>query len=108
MKLNAMMAMPGVQAAVMVGLDGLALEAHGADAERLAAELAALRTSMERITRRLEAGGISRVAFTSDKYEVVAVALPNMMLAALLARGVDTRAAQQELARVALDVQAGR
>ena len=108
MKLAALMTMPGAQAAVMVGQDGLPLEAHGSEAERLAAEMAALREAMDRITRRLDSGAVSRVSFTSEKFEVVAVALPNVTLATLLTRGVDTRAAQQELARIALDLQAGR
>ena len=101
MNLSTLTVIPGVRGAALVGRDGLALEAHGRQGEHLAAELAALRETLERFARRLETGNITRLAFTSEQYEVVAVAAGNFLAGVAITRGSDTRAAQQELARIA-------
>jgi len=96
--------LPGVLACALVGEDGLALEMSGELGEVLAAELAALRSGGERAGRRLSAGQITRLAFTSDTLEVVALFSGARAVGAALPRGSDTRAAQQALARVAAEL----
>ncbi|MFD2610026.1 roadblock/LC7 domain-containing protein [Deinococcus taklimakanensis] len=104
MKLAALRQLPGVIASALVGPDGLPLEAHGEGSEVLAAELAALRSCTERANRRLGAGDISRLAFTSERIEVVAVTSGPFILGAAMLRGSDTRTTQQTLARLALEL----
>ncbi|AFZ66534.1 roadblock/LC7 domain-containing protein [Deinococcus peraridilitoris] len=104
MKLRALMGTPGVRSAALVGRDGLALEAYGDKGEHLAAELASLRESLERLARRLGSGALSRIAFTTEHFEVVAVSVGDFITGVALTRGSDTRAAQLELARVALEL----
>ncbi|WP_027482679.1 roadblock/LC7 domain-containing protein [Deinococcus pimensis] len=105
MKLRGLLAAPGVRAAALVGRDGLALEAYGEEGERLAAELAALRADFERVSRRLGGGQLTRLAFTAELFEVVAVNVGEYVAAVAVTRGADTRPAQQELARVAAELQ---
>lgn len=104
MKLDPLRAVPGVVASALVGPDGLALEQLGEGGEVLAAELAALQTDLDRLGRRLGAGQVTRLAFTSERVEVVAVSSGEFLLGVALKRGFDTRAAQQLLARLALEL----
>lgn len=104
MRLDPLRTVPGVVAAALVGNDGLPLEAIGEGGEFLAAELTSLRVGLDRTGRRLGAGSITRLAFTSERVEVVAVTSGDFVLGAALTRGHDTRLAQQLLARLALDL----
>ena len=104
MKLRSVLSAPNVRAAALVGRDGLALEAYGEDGETLAAELATLRKDIDRMSRRLSGGALSRVAFTSEKFEVVAVTVGEFTAGVSVSRGGDTRPAQLELARVAAEL----
>lgn len=104
MKLDALTNIPGVIASALVGPDGLPIESNGDGGEVLAAELAALRTGLDRMGRRLGSGEVTRLAFTSDRIEVVALAVGDWMLGAALVRSSDTRSAQQALARLAHEV----
>ena len=104
MKLRALLAVPGLHSAALVGPDGLALEAHGELGEQLAAEVAALRLGMDRSSRRLGGGALTRLAFTTEQLEVVAVAAGIHTAALAMPRGSDTRAAQLELARLATEL----
>ncbi|WP_034383680.1 roadblock/LC7 domain-containing protein [Deinococcus sp. YIM 77859] len=103
-RLNPLRGVPGVVASALVGPDGLPLEVVGEGGEALAAELASLRVGLDRIGRRLGAGNITRLALTSERVEVVAVISGDFILGAAQTRGTDTRAAQQLLARLALDL----
>lgn len=76
----------------------------GPGGDALAAELTSLGAVLERMGRRLGAGAVTRVAFTSERVEVVAVAGETFLLAAALQRGTDTRAAGQLLARLASEL----
>jgi predicted regulator of Ras-like GTPase activity (Roadblock/LC7/MglB family) len=100
MKLDVLHTLPGLVAAALVGRDGLALETVGEGGEALAAELAALRDSAERVGRRLGGGAVSRFALTGEKIEILALTAGDYVLGAALARGVDTRPAQQQLAQL--------
>ena len=102
MRLDTLSSLPGVRACALVGQDGLPLEMQGELGDALAAELAALRASSERVGRRLGLGQVTRLAFTSDLVEVVAVFTGNFAIGAALLRGTDTRTAQQTLARIAV------
>ena len=102
MRLDTLSNLLGVRACALVGEDGLPLEMQGELGDVLAAELAALRGSSERAGRRLGAGQMTRLAFTSDLIEVVAVFTGSFTLGAALLRGTDTRTAQQTLARIAI------
>ena len=53
---------------------------------------------------RLGAGDVTRLTFTSERIEVVAVSSGGHVLGVALTRGQDTRSAQQTLARLALDL----
>ncbi|WP_261663703.1 roadblock/LC7 domain-containing protein [Deinococcus sp. Marseille-Q6407] len=97
-RLGSLRELPGVSAAALVGRDGLPLAAAGEGADLLAAELAALRESLDRLGRRLGVGEVSRVAFTMPALEVVALSQGDYTLGAALVRGMDTSAAQQRLA----------
>lgn len=105
MRLRSVLTAPGVRAAALVGKDGLALEAYGEEGDHLAAELASMRATLERASRRLSGGALTRLAFTSERYEVVAVAVGDFTAAVAVTRGQDTRPAQMELARVAVELQ---
>lgn len=104
MKLRSLLGAPGVRSAALVGRDGLALEAYGEEGEQLAAELASLRASLERTSRRLGGGALSRITFTSERFEVVAVVAGDFTAGVAVTRGSDTRSAQLELARVATNL----
>lgn len=104
MRLAELSTLPGVLACALVGEDGLALEMSGELGEVLAAELAALRSGVERAGRRLSAGQVTRLAFTGETLEVVALFSGERAVGAALARGSDTRAAQQALARVGTEL----
>lgn len=96
--------LPGVEGAVLSSTDGLSLESYGHYTELLAAELSALRAVFERAARPGGVGGVSRLAITTDSMEIVAVTAGQYLAAVALTRGVDTRAAQQALARMALSL----
>lgn len=104
MKLDPLRTVPGVVAAALVGDDGLPIEAIGEGNEALAAELASLRQTVNRISERLGAGRVTRLAFTSERMEIVALSSGDYLLGAAVQRGNDTRPAQQVLARLALEV----
>lgn len=104
MKLDPLKAVPGLVAGVLVGDDGLPLETVGDGGEALAAELASLRATVMRVSRRLGAGRVTRIAFTSERMEIVAMASGDYVLGAAIMRGHDTRPAQQALARLALEI----
>lgn len=104
-RLDALSGLAGLRAAALVGHDGLPIEAQGELGDVLSAELASLQGYAERLTRRLGAGQVSRLTFTSDTAEVVALVVGEFVLGAALARGTDTRPAQQVLARLALGFQ---
>lgn len=106
MKLRTLLGAPGVRSAALVGQDGLALEAYGEEGEVLAAELAALRATLDRFSRRVGSGDVTRLAFTTERFEIVAVSVGQYTAGIAVARGNDTRAAQMELARVAVNLQA--
>lgn len=101
MRLSPLSALPGVRACALVGEDGLPLELQGELGDALAAELASLRSSGERAGRRLGVGQITRMTFTSDLIETVAVFVGGYAVGAALLRGTDTRPAQQALAKIA-------
>lgn len=103
MKLDALRNQPGLYACVLVGPDGLPLDMIG-DGEALAAELAALRTWTDRASERLGAGRVTRIAFTAENVEIVALASGPFVLGAALTRGFDTRPIQQQLAQLVLGV----
>ncbi|GHG05815.1 hypothetical protein GCM10017783_18040 [Deinococcus piscis] len=103
-RLDSLRELPGVSAAALLGTDGLPLAAVGEGAELLAAELASLRGSLDRLGRRLGVGEVSRLALTTPTLEVVALAQGEYTLGAALARGVDTSAARQHLAALMEDV----
>lgn len=102
MRLDTLSGLPGVRACALVGEDGLPLETQGEQGDALAAELAALRAGSDRVGRRLGLGQVTRLAFTSDLVEVVAVFTGNFAVGVALLRGTDTRVAQQTLARIAV------
>lgn len=104
MRLDVLRPVPGLIGAVLAGPDGLPLETLGSGGDALAAELTSLRAGLERMGRRLGAGPVTRVAFTAERVEVVAVAGETFVLAAALQRGTDTRAAGQLLARLASEL----
>ncbi|GHF31688.1 putative regulator of Ras-like GTPase activity (Roadblock/LC7/MglB family) [Deinococcus metalli] len=106
MIIDALQGLPGVVAAALVGPDGLPTESQGEGGDALAAELASLRATFDRVTRRLGAGDVTRLAFTSERVEVVAVSSANHVIGVALTRGQDTRSAQQALARLALELTA--
>ena len=104
MSIDALSTLPGVVALALVGTDGLPVESQGEGGDALAAELAALRPALDRIGRRMGAGEVTRLTFTSERIEVVALASVGYVLGAALGRGQDTRAAQQALAKLALEL----
>ncbi|GGJ60483.1 roadblock/LC7 domain-containing protein [Deinococcus aquiradiocola] len=106
MRLNALSTLPGVRACALVGDDGLPVEMQGELGDALAAELASLRSTSERVGRRLGVGQVTRIAFTSDLVEVVAVTTAGYTVGAALLRGSDTRVAQQTLAKIAVNLAA--
>jgi predicted regulator of Ras-like GTPase activity (Roadblock/LC7/MglB family) len=104
MRLDTLSVLPGVRACALVGEDGLPLEMTGELGDALAAELASLRSSADRTGLRLGAGQVTRMTFTSDLVEVVAVFAGSFTVGAALLRGSDTRMAQQTLARIAVSL----
>lgn len=104
MRLDPLRSLPGVVAGALVSPDGLPVELLGEGGDALAAELVSLRVSLDRLGRRLGAGNVTRLAFTSERVEVVAVTSGDFVLGVALTRGHDTRAAQQLLARLALEL----
>lgn len=105
MRLDTLRVQPGLIAAVLVGPDGLPLEMIG-EGEGLAAELAALRAWTGRVGERLGAGRVTRLALTTEQVEVIALVSGSFVLGAALTRGLDTRPAQQALARLAAELAA--
>ena len=103
MRLDALRSHPGLIAAILVGPDGLALDMTG-QGDLLAAEVAELRHWSERTSRHLGGGRVTRMTFTAEKLEVVALASGDYLLAAAVARGLDTRPVQQALAQLALEI----
>lgn len=103
-KLDPLRGVPGVVASALVGPDGLPAELLGEGGDALAAELASLRVGLDRTARRLGAGNVTRIAFTSERVEVVAVTSGDFILGVAQTRGSDTRTAQQLLARLALEL----
>lgn len=104
MKLDSLRTVPGLVTAVLVGHDGLPLEAIGEGNEALAAEMASLSQTVNRISERMGAGHVTRLAFTSERMEIVALSTGDYLLGAAIQRGNDTRPAQQALAKLALDI----
>ncbi|GAA5511721.1 hypothetical protein Dcar01_00434 [Deinococcus carri] len=104
MRLDSLRGVPGVMACALVSPDGLPIELLGEGGEALAAELASLRVGLDRLSRRLGAGYVTRLAFTSERVEVVAVTSGDFTLGVAVTRGHDTRLAQQLLARLALEL----
>lgn len=104
MKIDALRNLPGVVASALISPDGLPLDAYGEGADVLAAELASLRDSLDRTSRRLGAGDVTRIAFITERIEVVAVTTGDYTVGAVMLRGSDTRTIQQALARLALDL----
>ncbi|MCY1702097.1 roadblock/LC7 domain-containing protein [Deinococcus sp. SL84] len=104
-RLDGLRELPGVSAAALVGRDGLPLAALGEGADLLAAELTALRGSLDRLGRRLGVDEVSRLALTTPTLEVVALAQGDYVLGAALVRGIDTSAARQRLAALMDEVQ---
>lgn len=104
MKLDSLRTVPGLVAATLVGDDGLPLEAIGEGNEALAAEIASLRHAVTRISERMGAGRVTRLTFTSERMEIVALSSGDYLLGAAIQRGNDTRPAQQALAKLALDI----
>ncbi len=102
--LTPLLSLPGVEGAVLSGPDGLSVESHGNYTDLMAAELTALRHMFERTTRRGGLGGITRMAITAETLEIIVVASGPYLAAIALTRGVDTRHAQQTLARIALEL----
>lgn len=102
--LTPLLELPGVEGAVLSSPDGLSVESHGNYTDLMAAELTALRNMFERSTRRGGLGGVSRIAITAETLEIIVVASNQYLAALALTRGVDTRQAQQALARVALEL----
>lgn len=102
--LNSVTSLPGVEGAVLSGSDGLSLESYGHYTELLSAELTALRSVFERASRQGGLGKMSRLAITAETLEIVAVAAGPYLAAVALTRGIDTRPAQQALARMALSL----
>lgn len=104
MKLDSLRQVPGIVAGVLVGEDGLPIEAIGEGGEALAAELASLRSSITRVSDRMGAGRVTRLAFTSERMEIVAISSGDYIVGTAIQRGNDTRPAQQALARLALEI----
>ena len=96
--------LPELTAAALVGADGLLLAGTGDGAELLAAELAGLQVTLERLSRRLGAGEVSHLALTTPTLEIVALSREGYTLGAALRRGVDTAAARQHLAALIEDL----
>lgn len=97
-RLETLRDLPEISVAALVGADGLPVATLGEGSDFLAAELASLHTSLTRLSRRLSAGEVSRLAFTTPTLEVVALSRDGYTLGAAIGRGMDTSAAQQRLA----------
>lgn len=104
MKLDQLRSVQGMVASVLVGYDGLPIEMIGEGGEALAAEITSLRSWLDRTSSRMGAGRVTRIAFTTERMEIVALASGDYILAAAITRGHDTRGAQQILARLALEI----
>lgn len=96
--------LPEISVAALVGADGLPLATLGEGADLLAAELASLQSTVSRLSRRLGAAEVSRLAFTTPTLEVVALSQGGYTLGAAIGRGLDTSAAQQRLAALMDDI----
>ncbi|AZI41697.1 roadblock/LC7 domain-containing protein [Deinococcus psychrotolerans] len=97
--------LPGVEGAVLSSSDGLSLESYGHYTELLAAELTALRATFERVSRSSGLGKMSRLAITAETLEIVVVTAGPYLAAVAMTRGIDTRPAQQALAKLALSLE---
>ncbi|HEU4741204.1 MAG TPA: roadblock/LC7 domain-containing protein [Meiothermus sp.] len=93
----------GVRRAVLTATDGLVIESVGSgtpQAELLAAELASLHRSMQRLAQGL-GGGIRRFTLATEEREVLVVVVGEYCLGAVVERGGDRRAVGTELSRLA-------
>ncbi len=94
---------PIVERAVVASTDGLVIEAaghRGPDPEFLAAEIAALRRSMETLSGRI-GGRVRRFAITLDERELLVVCEEEVCVGAVIRRGAERRRVGQELSRLA-------
>lgn len=93
----------GVRRAVLTATDGLVIESVGSgapSAELLAAELASLHRSMQRLAEGL-GGHIRRFTLATEEREVLVVVVGEYCLGAVVERGGDRRAVGTELSRLA-------
>jgi len=94
---------PIVERAVVASTDGLVIEAaghRGPDPEFLAAEIAALKRSLENLEGQL--GGVARrFAVTFDERELLVVCEDEICVGAVIRRGPERRRVGQELSRLA-------
>lgn len=93
----------GVRRAVLTATDGLVIESVGSgapSAELLAAELASLHRSMQRLAEGL-GGRIRRFTLATEEREVLVVVVGEYCLGAVVERGGDRRAVGTELSRLA-------
>lgn len=93
----------GVRRAVLTATDGLVIESVGSgapSAELLAAELASLHPSMQRLAEGL-GGHIRRFTLATEEREVLVVVVGEYCLGAVVERGGDRRAVGTELSRLA-------
>lgn len=94
---------PIVERAVVASADGLVIEAaghRGPDPEFLAAEIAALKRSLENLEKRL-GGTTRRFVVTLDERELLAVCEGEVCVGAVIQRGPERRQVGQELTRLA-------
>lgn len=104
MNLDLLRSVPGLVAGSLVGHDGLTISSVGDGADALSAELTSLRGCISRISERMGAGRVTRLAFTTERMEIIAMVSGDYVLGAAIMRGNDTRLVQQVLARLALDI----
>ena len=94
----------GVDQAVFTGMDGLVIEALGQgppSAEALAAELAAFARRMAPLPPAL-GRTVLRFTLATAAREVLAVRVGELLLGAVVHRGLNRKAVGQELSRIAL------
>lgn len=98
--------LPQVTAAVLLGDDGLSVEAVGGpgiDTEVMAAELATLNRVAAAIGASLGGGRLFRCGLTTEGFDLIVVRVGSRhALAVAATRGADLRAVQTEMARLAL------
>jgi len=94
---------PIVERAVVASSDGLVIEAaghRGPDPAFLAAEIAALKRSLENLESRL-GGSTRRFVITMDERELLVVCEGEICVGAVIRRGPERRQVGQELTRLA-------